>query len=361
MEEEKRNNHKEFKIFIIIFLIASVFLLKEENQNKLKEIFRSMNNKEKTLTVVDFFKYEEEVLDLNVYDNTIALWKNNKISFKEFDGTNIIEKEFNFENPFIHYGDNNIYVMDKSTGDIYFLDKKGETLNREQLNKKIFNLKESNKNLIYHIKSTGQETINVLDKDGIQIGNCSYEDKNILTYEANDKGSKNAIAVLDVNEGIIKSHIDFYGKNNEKVHELDILGEIIVFLNFTSKDEVVALTDNGLYFIKDGNILWKKNFDLMKDIYMGNDKIYVLYSNYLETIYFDGKIESKVGFGEDYKKILPFQKNILLYGNNNLTIVEKDKQILKHEENILGVYTSKDNIVVLTPEEIKTYKMDNKQ
>ena len=361
MEEEKKNNHKQFKIFIIIFVIASLFLLKEENQNKIKELFGSMNNKDKVLTIIDSFKYEEELVDLNVYDNTIVLWQKNKVSFKELNGTNIIEKEFNFEEPFIHYANNNIYVVDKSTGDIYYLNKKGETINREQLNKEIFNLKESNKNLIYHMKSQDKEIINVSDKDGVQIGNYSYENRNILTYEANDKGSENAIAVLDINEGIIKSHIDLYGKNNEKVHELDILGEIVVFLEYTSKDEVVILTDSGLYFIKDGEVLWERNFDLIKDIYIDNDKIYVLYSNYLETIYFNGKTESKIGFGEDYKKIVPFQKNTILYGNNNITIVEKDKQILKHEENILGVYSSKDNIVVLVPGEIKTYKINNKQ
>lgn len=360
MEEEKKSNHKEFKIFIIIFLIASLFLLKEENLNKIKELLGSINNKDKVLTIIDSFKYEEEPVDLNVYDNTIILWQNNKLSFKELDGTNIIEKEFNFEEPSIHYGNNNIYVMDKSTGDIYFLNKKGETINREQLNKEIFNLRESNKNVIYHMKSQDKEIINVSDKDGVQVGNYSYENKSILTYEASDRGSKNAIAVLDINEGTIKSHVDFYGKNNEKVHELDILGEIVVFLGYTSKDELVILTDNGLYFIKDGEVLWKKKFDLIKDIYMDNDKIYLLYSNYLETIYFNGKTESKIGFGEDYKKIVPFQKNVILYGNNNITIVEKDKQILKHEEDILGVYSGKDNIVVLVPGEIKTYRVNNK-
>ena len=360
MEEEKKNDHKEFKIFIIIFLVASLFLLQKGNQKKIKEIFSSIGKKEKVLSLVDSFKYEEEISDLNVYDNTIVIWKDNKISFKQLDGTKIVEKEFSFEKPSIYYGINNIYPMDKSTGDIYFLNKNGETTNREQLNKEIFNLKESNNNLIYHMKSPDKETINVFDKNGVQIGNYSYQGKSILTYGVNDKGSKSAIAVLDVSEGTIKSHIDFYGKNNEKTQELDILNEIVVFLGFTPKNEVITLTDNGLYFIKDGEILWQKKFDLIKDIYMSNDKVYLLYSNYLETITFDGTSESKIGFGEDYKKIIPFQKDVMIYGNNNITMVEKDKQVLKHEENILGVYSSKDNIVVLAPEQIRIYKINNK-
>lgn len=360
MDEEKKNDHKEFKIFIIIFLVASLFLLQEGNQKRIKEAFSSIGKKEKVLSLVDSFKYEEEIIDLNVYDNNIVLWEDNKVSFRQLDGTKIVEKEFSFEEPSIYYGMNNVYPIDKSTGDIYFLDKNGETINREQLNKEIFNFKESNKNLIYHMKSPDKEIINVLDKDSIQIGNYSYEGKSILTYCTNDKGSKIAIASLDANKGKVKSHIEFYGKNNEKTQELDILGEIIVFLGFTSSNEVVTLTDNGLYLIKDGKILWEKKFDLIKDIYMDNDKIYLLYSNYLEIIMFDGTSESKIGFGEDYKKIIPFQKDVILYGNDNITIVEKNKQVLKHEENILGVYSSKDNIVVLVPEQIKTYRVNNK-
>lgn len=344
MEEGNKINHKGFKIFIMLFLVASLFLLKEENQKKLIEVFNFIGGKEKGLILTDSFKNEGDILDINIYDNTIVQWSNNKLSFKEPDGINIKEKEFNFTDAFIRYGEKNIYVMDNSTGDIYYLDKKGETINRLQLNKEIFNLKESNQNLIYHIKSSNIEIINVLDKEGVQVGDYSYENKNILTYSTNRNGKKHAVASLEMDKGIIKSHIDYYGENNEKLKELDINGEIVVYLGFTSKDEIVTLTDNSLYLIKDGGIMWEKKFDLIKDIYVDDGKVYILHSNYLETINFDGKTENKVGFAEDYKKILPFEKGTILYGNNQMTIVEGSKQILRHEEDMMGVYASKDHI-----------------
>lgn len=246
MEEGNKINHKGFKIFIMLFLVASLFLLKEENQKKLIEVFNFIGGKEKGLILTDSFKNEGDILDINIYDNTIVQWSNNKLSFKEPDGINIKEKEFNFTDAFIRYGEKNIYVMDNSTGDIYYLDKKGETINRLQLNKEIFNLKESNQNLIYHIKSSNIEIINVLDKEGVQVGDYSYENKNILTYSTNRNGKKHAVASLEMDKGIIKSHIDYYGENNEKLKELDINGEIVVYLGFTSKDEIVTLTDNSL-------------------------------------------------------------------------------------------------------------------
>ncbi|WP_353097400.1 DUF5711 family protein [Tissierella praeacuta] len=361
MEDNKSSNSKGFKIFIIIFLILSMFLLKEENQNKLIGFIDFITGKEMVLELVNSFKNGEDITDINIYDKTIVKWSNNKISFMKTDGTPVLEKEFNFTNPYIYYGDKHIYISDKSTGDIYCLDKNGETKNRFKLDNEIFNIKESHQNLICHIKSSDVENINILDKDGELVENQSYENENVLTYAANNKGKLSAIAILSLNEGVLKSKIECYGENNEKLNSLDIDNEIIIHLDFTSKDEIIALSDSSLYFIKDGKVVWKRQFDLIKDIYIGKDKIHILYSNYLEEIGFDDKSQNKISFAEDYTKIEPFQGRLLLYGDNNIVVVEGKKEILKHKEDIIGVFTDKDQILLLGPEEMKVYKMVSKK
>lgn len=361
MEENKKTSHKGFKLFIIIFLILSVFLLKKENQNKIVELFDSLGNKEKVLWLTNSFKNDGDIEDINIYDDNIIKWSNNKITFMKIDGKIILEKEFKFTEPSIYFGDNYIYVMDKSTGDIYSLDKNGETVDRLQLNKEIFNIKVSNESLIYHIKSPNEENISILDKDKVLTGNHSYENKNILTFVVNKNGKTNALSILNLNEGMLKSQIETYGENNEKLSSLDIEGEIVLFLEFTSTDDLIALTDRALYSINNGKIMWKKQYDLIKDIYLKDEKIYILYSNYLESVDLDGRTESKLGFTEEYKKIVSFGKRILLYGDNNVVIVEGDKQILKHNENILGVFTSKNKILIWGPEEIMLYELSNKR
>ncbi|MCQ4922676.1 DUF5711 family protein [Tissierella carlieri] len=361
MEENKKSSLKGFKIFIMVFLILSIFLLREENQKRLAKILDFIGGKEKVLKLVNSFENEDDIQNINIYNETVVKYNNNKISFMETDGTLIMEKEFNFEDPFVHYGDKHIYVMDKSTGDIYSFDKDGKTIDKLQFGEEIFNLKESHQNLIYHIKNSDVESIKILDKDRVVFGNYSYEDKNILTCVSNINGTRAAISLLNLNEGILKSQIEYYGENKEKLGSLDIEGEIVVYLNFTSKNEIIALSDRSLYFIKDDKIMWKKEFDLMKDIYLGKDKIYILYSNYLETIDFNGNTEEKIGFTEDYKKILPFEQRFLLYGDDNIAIVEGKKEILKHNDNIIEVFTSKDQILIWGPEEIKTYRISNKK
>ena len=360
MEENKKDSHKGFKIFILLFIIASLFLFKKENQEKLMGALNSIGGQEKILKLVDKLGNEGNILSLNVYDDSIVSLKDNKLLFRELDGNIIMEKEFNFENLYVYYGEKDIYAIDKSTGDTYFLDKQGQTVNKLQINKEIFSFKESNQNLIYHMKSENEENIDLLNKEGIQVGNYSYENTNVLTYSTNKNATKSAVASLHINGGSIQSKIDYYGEKNEKIYEVDIIGGIVVYLGLTPKDDIVALTDNGLYFIKDGEIIWEKKFDLIKDIYIGNGNISILYSNYLETIDYSGRTESKIGFAEEYKKILPFGKGFLLYGDSNIVIVEGDKQILKHDESIIQVSHNKENIFVLGPEGIKTYIIDNK-
>lgn len=357
MEEE--NNNKGFKIFIIVIIIGFLFLFKKENKEKIIGIINSITNKEKALVLIESFP-KGDTLDVNIYDDNVVKWTDNKLSFLNIDGTKIVEKEFSFIDPYIYFGKDNIYPMDKSTGDIYILDKKGETIDRLELNNEIFNFEEINQNMIYHGKSNDIEELNILDKNKIQVGNYSYETENILRYTINKSGTKFIIGLIDLNQESISSRIDCYGEDNEKVDEIDIDGEIIVFLGYTSKDEIVVLTDSSIHFINNGEVLWKKELNLIKDIYISDEKIYVLYSNYLETMDFEGNTKAKIGFTEEYKKILPFKNETLVYGNKHMTFVQGKEEIMKKEIEILKLYTSKNRILILGPEELSIYEIISK-
>lgn len=359
MEEEKNDNNKNFKIFIIIFIIGSMFLFNKGNQEKIIGILASISAKEKALVLIESFP-KGELLDVNIYDDTIVKWEANKLSFLNIDGSKIVEKEFNFEDPDIYFGEDIIYPMDKSTGDIYYLDKKGETINRLEIDKEIFNFESIDQNVIYHGKSSNVEDVKILDKNKLEIGHYSYENENILRYAINKAGTKTALALIDINQESIKTRIDSYGKKNDKLNEMDINGEIVVYLEFTSKDEIVALTDSGIHYIKKGEVIWKKDLSLIKDIYINEKEIHVLYSNYLEIIDFHGDTKGKVGFMEEYKKILPFRNDILIYGNNHMVLVQGEKQILKEEMEITNLYASKDKILIWGPEELKIYEIISK-
>lgn len=357
MEEENKTEHRGFKIFLLIFTIGSLFLLREENQNKIINIINSINYKEGTLELVDSFDIREDILSVNIYEDTIIKWNNNKLSFLDLDGRKILDKEFNFIQPAIYYGKDLIYPMDKARGDIYSIDKRGETIERLELGKEIFNFQEINGNIILHEKLSGIENLTILDKKKNSIGDYSYEDKSILTYSLNKEESKRAIGLIQLDHGEINSLVDVYGKDNESLYSIDIDGELIVYLEFTPKDDIVILTDRGIHFTRDGEILWTRDLNLIRDLYLADEEIYLLYSNYLETMDFRGNIKNKLAFTEEYEKILLFQNTILVYGDKNISIVEDGRVKLTKEEEVKWIGISGDKILLWGPEKIKIYEL----
>lgn len=359
MERDKKS-FKGFKIFLLLVLVLTLVFLKLGNDKNIMAFLNSFVGKEKVLKLKYTIKDLDGIESVNFYDGNIIKWGTDKISFLNSDGSLILEKNFNFNEAEIHYGKKHIYVFDKTTGDIYALDSKGNTINRYQLNKEIYNIKESNENLILHMKSPDKEIINILDKDKVLIGNYIYENKNILTYNCNRDGTKNLVALLNLNDGILKSEIDIYGINNEMINTLDFEGEIILYIDFTQKEDIIALTDRSLYFISNEKIMWKKQFDLIKDIYLDKDKIYILYSNSLEFIDYSGRTENKLMLIEEYDKILSFGDKLLLYGNSHLLIIKDGKEIIKDTESIEEAFTSGNNILVLNQEAMMIYELSNK-
>lgn len=359
MEENKNNTHKWLKIFILVFIIIVIFLFNKDKQNRVLDLINSFKSEEKTLLLTNSFD-NDNILDINIYNDTMAIWKENKLSFIKTDGEMILEKEFSFTNPAIYYGEKYIYPFDKDTGDIYFLNKSGETVDRLQLGKEIFNIKEIKGHLFCHSKDDNKENIDILDKDWVLIGNPAFEDKSILSYDINKNGSRTVVSLLNLNDNILKSEIQYYGENNEELGSLNIEGEIILFNEIIKDADEVILTDKSLYYVKDKEIVWKKEFNLIKDIYI-EEEIYILHGNYLEIIDLNGETISKVGFTKDYNNIANFRNSTMVYGDENLAIVSREELVLEHDESILKAYNNGGEIIILGPNVLNIYKLTNKE
>lgn len=354
-EQNAEKKHKGFKLFILIFLFISMLFLKEENRDKAISFIDSFTQREKQLELLTSIDISE-ILSINAYENTISLWKENKLSIFDMKGTLELEKQFSFEDPIVHFGKNNIYIGDKSTGDIYKLNKNGETEDRISLKRPFLNMMEENENIIYHTKDEGQESIYIHNKDDVLIGDHSFSDKAIISYATSSNEDKYLLSTLDLSESILKSKLTLYGENKAELNALDIDEEIVIYSKFIKNDDIIVLTDKSIYYIKNGKIMWNKTFNLIKDIYI-EDTIYILYSNYLESIDFEGRTVEKVGFNKDYENILPFNNDILVYGDSHLTLIHEGKQVLSHEENIDIISANKKNIIILNGDRVDIYKV----
>ena len=361
MEEKEEKTSSKFKFFLFIGILGLgiLILFKMDKEDKIVQSISSLSSKEKTLVLMESFPIEA-ILDINIYDDTLVKWKENKIEFSNINGEIIAEKDFEFIEGHVYFGTDTIYAMDKSTGQIYFLNKNGQIRDSLELDKEIFNLQVQNQNLIYQGRSESGEDLIIFDKNKVQVGHYSYEGENILTYATNKSAKKNALALIDLSLDSVKSRIDLYGENNEKLDEIDLFGEIVVYLQFLTGDQIVVLTDTSLHFIEDGKDIWKKDLNLIKDIYISKDRIHLLHSNYLDSLDFEGNVLGKIGFVQEYRKILAFKNDIILYGENHLSLVQGDEVLLEEEMQIIDLHTGKNKILIQGPEEFKIYEIISK-
>lgn len=366
--EEKREgfrNKKSIKI-VIILSIALIFLFsREEFRKKAANLISSFSKVEKTLKVQKTIPYDFESNSVKVYGDTIVNWDGEKIFAVNTNGEEIWRKNVTFENPIVLLGENYIYMCEGTTGDLYYLDFEGRLLHRYEAKDVITGIMESGQNLILLFNGAEKEKVNIIDGSGKLAANTLIEGERVTSCCVNEEGSTFSTATMKLDGDEITSKLILYKISGQKIDSLIFKDQIIVFSKFVSSDKLVALTEKGLYFIKDESILWQKDINCIKDIYIDTveNRIYLLYGNTMESISFNGRTDKKISLADEYNKIVKFQDNILVVGDENILGLNKGEEMLKYksEEEIEKVSTNEKNIVMFTEEKAKTMSMTNKK
>ncbi|QQY79783.1 hypothetical protein EDD65_10713 [Keratinibaculum paraultunense] len=364
MAEKKQEGktHIGFKIFIILLLGIILFFLNEENQIKFIQFINGNLFANLEPIIEKSISIGEDIEKVFIHGGSIVLWKDNKLIKLDFDGNKQWERDFIFDNTGISVGEKYIYVFEKPSGIIHFLDTNGETAHRVDLETPIVNIVEKDKNVLVHIIKGNKEGISTLDMEGNTIDEFLIGDKNILTYDINEDNFTYIISSLKLDKNEITSEVQVFKKGNELLLEKEIKDEMILYTNFIDKDKVLIMTDGSLYMLKEKEILWEKEFQLIKDIYVDGSKIYILYGNTIETISIDGETQEKISFTEEYKKILPFNGYLIVYGDEYILGLKKEEELFKYksEEPILKIIEELDKLILIHEDKIELMKFEKK-
>lgn len=360
MEDNKNNNHKGFKVFVLLLLVGVIFFISKDNQTKFTEAYRSLTIKDKTLEQIKSIQLNPDIDKVGLLEKNIGLWSGEKLSIVDINNELIIEKQFNFDTPDIVFSENSSYIMDKSTGDIYIINNKGETLERVVLDKEISNLLVDEYYSIVHTKSYEEENLVILNNNGVFLRLHIIEDMDILTYHVDEKGEKYSISNLRVKDDLI-SQVLTYSINGELINTNEIQNEIVIFTKFVN-DDLIILSDKCLYYIKDDKVYWKKSLSHIKDIIQDNEEMYILYGDSLEIINLEGRTTGKLSFTEDLRRMKYYKKSILLWGDYDLIGIEEDKEIFKyrHDEAIKDIIINKNYLGIVDNNSLNLFKINNR-
>ncbi len=355
---EKNKLYKFLIIFLSIILIIVIFSQKNI-QIKFLSLFNGDNisniniKKGKTINL-------ESVKNAVPYNDSVIVYSGNKLSGYDYDGKNIWEKDLVLNNYDLYFGEMNIYIYEKSSGYIQFINSKGDIFKEINLGEEIIGLKEDNRKILVHTKNEGTEKINILDEKGDTVEVNNLEIKNILTYTSARDYNSYGISILNPETPLDSRFIAF--KYGELIlYRKEFKDEMVLYSEFIDSHRVVIMTDKNIYLLNDfeGNTLWKKNYELIKDINIINGKINILYGNKLEILSASGNIDSKYSFIEDYTKITPLDDFVIAYGKNNIIAIKDGVELFSEEvkSELIKIESGKNNFIVIYKDKVDIYNI----
>lgn len=364
MEKDIAKRPRGFKIFILILLLLIVFFSNEDIRLKFEDLIRKIGGNSKTLVLKDSFPIKINTENMKLYENMLIRWEEGSIIAVRIDGNKGWEKKSDFQEPLVSFGKNNIYFSEGSTGDIYYLSKEGKSIKRVEMKSQISRMFEKNNALIIAQNNDAGGKLSILDGNGKLIASSIFEDGYFLDLNVDDKKTKYGISTLNLDEDNMNSTFVLYEMNGKEINRYKFNDEILIFTQFVNNDNLILLTDSKIYFLKSNNIIWEKGMNKIKNIYVQDKNIYLLYDDTLEIINFEGKTEEKISLKEEYNKIIFFNdKYFLLFGDTYISGFSKEgKEVLKYKTDgeIKNVFANGKEVVVIFPEKIEIMEISNK-
>lgn len=357
--EERDKIPKTFKIYLIILIILLIIFINPNTRLSILSVFDSFTGVEKELELISEFAIDKDIKGLDIYDEKIIQWKDNSLSFLDFNGFEVLKKDFEFKDPHIFWGEETIYIMDRSSGDIYLLNKEGDTIERKKLKSPFYKLQAKEDKTLLYRKDGDEESVDIIDENG-DLLKTHKENIPILTVDVKDKKEDYSISTLDIDKEL-RSIVTVYSIDEKELFTLDIKDEIIVYSDFIKNDLLIG-TEKGLYFIDNGKIKWEKEYNDLKDIKMLDDEIFLLYDNNFEKLNLRGKTKEKVVLSKPLEKILVTNEETFIFGENDIIVPKKNKNLLnfKTKEGILDLKYDDGKLLVKKESKLEIYETKEK-
>lgn len=341
-------------IAIVLGLIISGLTMKDIIMDKLN----LESNHIRDLRLLDSLEIES-FEDFKLYDDLILVTGKEELKYYNKDQENFASLAINDRD--LVYGTKDIYLVDPPANSFKAVNLDGQE--KEDIyfeRKQLYKMDEVNNLLVAHFKKGDFETIEIIDKNGEPLRSHSVEKTSILTYDLD--GNSYVIAELNTNGQVFTSEIRSYTMDGELNHELILEEEIVMETILLSRDDLLVQTDEAIYYLEAGELIWERKIDNIEQILYTEDAIYLLYSKTLEVLDMDGNIVAKLGLEKNYKDIIAYRDYIILYGDRNILGLRENKKILEYlyDSHIISMEATSKHIGVQLEDGIDLYEIIRK-
>ena len=311
---------KAILILLTVFVIGTmIFFSFENNQIRFIRYLDSFKSSEKEVVESEHISGN----GLRYINGRYLLWYGGKATVSDETGKTLWERTFLMDDPVLDITDNLISVYDKSRGEIIVFNLNGQVVGQIKEDSPVFCFKTSKNGYLVHIKEEERELLKIYDRNGEHQKNLIFTNEFPIDYRLEENFTTVTLLSLDNNK--LSTRVVSFKENNEE--ELFLLDDrIIVKVEDMGKNNLIV-TDGGIYMYENDEVIWRRDFQLLQDVFVDGMDIYVIYGDNLSILDQEGNTVYQETFGMDYKKIYAHGKHIILRG-------EKDILVFQHMEQV---------------------------
>ncbi|MDY0236829.1 MAG: DUF5711 family protein [Gudongella sp.] len=341
-------------IIILFFIIIALFFAREENQKKLVNYIYSFDKSEKVFEIVK--SYENE--GIQYLNGRFLEWDGETLKVSDSTKKELWTKTFLFDNPKMVLNENRIVIYDELSGVVYLYNGNGETLLEHDFEKPIFNIKVWDQGLIAHLKLEDEEKILYYNLERDKWEEVSFIDSFPLDYWINNSNNMMYTQMKFEQNQLFSELFEKLEENTEI--RADLQDEIIL-KTLPFKQGYIILTDMGIVKVSKGNENITRDYDLVHDILIDGEEIYILYGDNLEIL--DRSLETiyKNTYALSYTKLHRHEKYILLYGDKSIIALfnKEDRAEYTFGSGVKDIRSQFNDLIVTLKTGVYTMRIEN--
>lgn len=358
--DQRGNNMKSiWKVILITLMIlvaaVMIFFSFEENQKDFVRYLDNLRPREFQFVEVDYLPSNgKELVFLN---GRVMYWDGERISVSDDTGKILWERTFLMEDPVVETSHNLISIYSRTSGDAMTFNHNGEMLSSISEDMELKWFKSSRQGSISHLYRDGSNILKTYDSGGNFIREFVFKDSFPVDYRMDSESLYVTLLKLDNNK--IETGLVRMGNDEEPIFSVSgsILMDTISFGN-----DQIFVTDTGIFMSQGGEVVWKREYPLFKDMIVDGREIYIVYGDNLQVLDWEGNSIHKETLGIDFDSIHRHGKHMILSGEKDILAIKYLEHIASYGFNsrIKDIQSQFNNLVVTTENGINILRIEEK-
>lgn len=376
-KKRKRLNKIRFLIFLLVSF-SIVFGVIKFTQFLIPTL-GNIGNKSidfKRLNTIEYVKRKDEnrKVCIESFNEYVFKFEQQKLHTYDKEGNMLWEKTLDIEKPIVKGNKDSIVVANSLSGNIYYMDYKGEIKIENNLEKEIMDMKINDSG---HAFVMLEEEVYVFDPNGEVVSNFTIPKGEVIDGDLSPDNSTIALTILAVEEKKFYSNILFYSLEGKVLAGKKFDNRVINKIFLTSNKSLLVLGDNSVLMLTDdNNVLWQKNFEetlnrgVLKDnellilnlVMKKNTIIDTKNKNIVGGLDLNGNILYKTPVAGEVLGLDAIDDRIGVFTNRTIYIIDKkgnkilEKKINKDIKNISWI--SRKNLLVIYKDKLEIMEIN---